>query len=292
LNGQENNSQSFKISLNKIAAAISKISFVLTLHEAKERQQNFGMLNKISVTIKHAINKTALVSYQVDNVTEETALILAELYRYNGEWKFKAVGQGYINGLDVLARNYGVNLDSDTETTPPPKPEPIPKPAVVKYTELIQGNIAKFKEKAKNAKHENIKAYLSSHFLRLFFKTGFEKHISQALLTNGVEWKLFYVIPKRLKKYEYQQVFSINLLEFNSKVAEKLYSISRFGVQHEKSLENIKAKMQALNAVDEVILTDEILEKIAQIINNKNQGCQVSAEEVRSAIENNILNSN
>jgi hypothetical protein len=53
-------------------------------------------------------------------------------------------------------------------------------------------------------------------------------------MTNGVDWKLFYVIPKRLKKYEYHQVFSINLLQFDNKVAERLYAISRFGVQNEK----------------------------------------------------------
>jgi hypothetical protein len=48
--------------------------------------------------------------------------------------------------------------------------------------------------------------------------------------------------------------------------------------------------MQALNALDEIILANEIVEKIAQIVNSKNQNCQVTAEEVRSAIENNILN--
>ena len=341
INSQEPNVQFFKINLSRIALEIAKISLVLTLHEAKKRQQNFGMLDSIVVKILNATNKEELSNYVLTDIEIETALILAELYRYKSEWKLKAIGQGYIDGLDVLAKNYGVNIDSPHQET---KPAPPKKPTVVKYTEIIAPTIEKFKTKAKRAKHENLNesgtrilidyviqgilGYKIEHIkteqrlpkrqLRVDYLLSLneknvmvveakqigatlnEKHISQAtsyayffavdfaLLTNGVEWKLYYVIPKKFKKYEYHLVFSINLLEFNDKIAEKLFSISRFGIA-ENSLAIIKAKMTSLNTIDEIILSDEVIEKISSLMNNKNEKCQITSDEIRDAIVMNIL---
>lgn len=342
---QASNSQSFKVILNRIANNIVKFSIVLTMHEAKERQQNFGMLGKITVEILNAINKMELVFYTLQEVDTETALILGDLYRYNGEWKFKAIGQGYSNGLDVLAKNYGVNIGAAIENSPPEiKIQSSKNPTIMRYIEAIKPNIEKIKNKAKKAKDDNLNesgtriiidtvlqnilGYQLQHIkteqripnrqLRIDYllsldgknimvveakpinqKLG-EKYISQvvsyafflkldfALLTNGIEWKLYYVIPKKYVKYEYHHVFSINLLEFNDTVAERLYSVSRFGIT-EKSLEVLKSKMTTLNNVAEIILLEEVIETIAKIMNNKNLECQVTTDEVRTVIENNIL---
>ena len=64
----------------------------MTLHEAKQREQNFGMLEKIIIEVLDS-NRTALANYVLHDSDVETALILADLYRYNGEWKFRAVGR-------------------------------------------------------------------------------------------------------------------------------------------------------------------------------------------------------
>lgn len=45
-----------------------------------------------------------------EDASIETAMIFGEIYRHNGEWKFKAVGQGYAGGLAPLARNFGINV--------------------------------------------------------------------------------------------------------------------------------------------------------------------------------------
>ena len=46
----------------------------------------------------------------VEEFSIETAIVVCEIYRYNGEWKFNAVGSGYQGGLEALCRSYGVNV--------------------------------------------------------------------------------------------------------------------------------------------------------------------------------------
>ncbi|MEI6706893.1 MAG: TerD family protein [Methylococcales bacterium] len=347
----ETNSQFFKIAFNCIPDNIDKVSIVLTLNEAKERQQNFGMLDKITVEILNS-NKATLASYVLQDSEIETALILGELYRYNGEWKFKAIGQGYIEGLDILARNYGVDIESDSETTQAEiNPELItpylPKnPTIISYIEAIKPHIEQFKNKAEIAKSEHLSeantrkeiidgilqyilGYQEYHIeteqkipkqplvvdylITLKNKATMvveakkinqilgDKHISQAvsyayhlkidfaLLTNGIDWQLYYVKPERLRKFRYYHVFSINLFDFNENMAEKLFSISKAGIVKEKSFEIIKSKINALDTIyDDVILSDEIIEKIASIINNS-QEHKITHNEVRNVMERNKL---
>ncbi|MGW0118072.1 TerD family protein [Streptomyces sp. NPDC003327] len=70
---------------------------------------------------------STVVAYEVTDAGDETAMVLAELYRRSGGWKFRAVGQGYVDGLTGLARDHGVDV---TETPhEPPVPAPVPVPA-------------------------------------------------------------------------------------------------------------------------------------------------------------------
>ncbi|ASY35187.1 TerD family protein [Streptomyces sp. CLI2509] len=59
----------------------------------------------------------------------ETALICGELYRRGGEWKFRALGEGYSNGLIGLATDFGITVDESAAPDPAPTPEPAPVPA-------------------------------------------------------------------------------------------------------------------------------------------------------------------
>jgi hypothetical protein len=129
-----------------------------------------------------------------------------------------------------------------------------------------------------------------------------EKHISQAvayayhlkidftLLTNGVDWQLYYVQPKKYKKYTSRLVFSINLLDFDDNFSEKLFSISRNGIAKEKSFEVIKSKITALETIHyDVLFSDEIIESMVSIINKKNPEYNVTHNEVRNVMESNKL---
>ena len=56
-------------------------------------------------------NGEELIRYDLtEDYSIETALIIAELYRHNGEWKFNAVGAGYQGGLEAICRGFGVNV--------------------------------------------------------------------------------------------------------------------------------------------------------------------------------------
>ncbi|MCT4352329.1 TerD family protein [Streptomyces sp. Je 1-79] len=80
---------------------------------------------------------TSVARYEVTDAGGETAMVLAELYRRAGGWKFRAVGQGYVNGLAGLATDHGVevaeNAPAQAEAAPipfqPPPAAPSQAPA-------------------------------------------------------------------------------------------------------------------------------------------------------------------
>jgi tellurium resistance protein TerD len=103
--------ESLKVDLAGVPADVQKISFCVTIHEAEGRRQNFGMVHNAYVRLLNAADGKEVARYDLsEDASVETAMIFAELYRHNGEWKFKAIGQGFAGGLGPLARNFGVNV--------------------------------------------------------------------------------------------------------------------------------------------------------------------------------------
>ena len=97
---------------DKIPAEVQKLVFAVTIHEAEERKQNFGMVSNGYIRIVNADNNTEIARFDLsEDASTETAMNFGELYRHNAEWKFKAVGQGFAGGLSALAKHYGVNVD-------------------------------------------------------------------------------------------------------------------------------------------------------------------------------------
>lgn len=100
-----------KIDLSKLAGDVQKVAFAVTIHEADSRRQNFGMVSNAYIRIVDAGNNKEVARYDLsEDASIETAMVFGELYRNNGEWKFKAIGQGFQGGLQPLARNFGVNV--------------------------------------------------------------------------------------------------------------------------------------------------------------------------------------
>lgn len=96
-----------KIDLTKVPADIEKIVVAVTIHEAQERKQNFGQVQNAFVRIVNLQNEQEVVRYDlVEDYSVETALIMAELYRKDGEWRLNAVGGGYQGGLQALLDRY------------------------------------------------------------------------------------------------------------------------------------------------------------------------------------------
>lgn len=103
--------ETISIELAKVPSEIDKIAFSVTIHDASARNQNFGMVAKAYIRVLNEETGREITKYDLsEDASTETAMIFGELYRHNGEWKFRAVGQGFVGGLGPLAKNYGVDI--------------------------------------------------------------------------------------------------------------------------------------------------------------------------------------
>ncbi|KTQ91815.1 chemical-damaging agent resistance protein C [Aureimonas ureilytica] len=100
-----------QIDLAKLDPAAVKVAFVVTIHDAETRKQNFGQVGDAYIRVLNAADGKELAIYDLDeDASTETAMIFGELYRNGPDWKFKAVGQGYVGGLAKAATEYGINV--------------------------------------------------------------------------------------------------------------------------------------------------------------------------------------
>ena len=99
------------VDLAKVPADVDKIAIGVTIHEAETRKQSFGMVSQAFVRVMNAADNSEIVRYDLsEDFSIETALVFGEVYRNSGEWKFRAVGQGFQGGLGAMAKSYGVNV--------------------------------------------------------------------------------------------------------------------------------------------------------------------------------------
>lgn len=99
------------IDLTAIPANINKIDFTVTIYEAEERRQNFGQVSNAFIRIVDEATNEELIRYDLgEDFSIETAVIVAEMYRHENEWKFNAIGSGFQGGLHALCVNFGVNV--------------------------------------------------------------------------------------------------------------------------------------------------------------------------------------
>ena len=104
--------ESLIIDTSKMPANVQKIAFTCTIHEAAERRQTFGMVSNAYIRVVDEGTGTEIARYDLsEDYSVETALIFGELYNHNGEWKFKAIGQGFADGLAGLCKNFGVEVE-------------------------------------------------------------------------------------------------------------------------------------------------------------------------------------
>ena len=107
----EGDDEEIKIDLSKVPETIEKIDFTVTIYEAEERKQNFGQVENAFIRVVNEANGEELIRYDLgEDFSIETAVVIGELYRNKGEWKFNAIGSGFSGGLASLGKNYGVNV--------------------------------------------------------------------------------------------------------------------------------------------------------------------------------------
>ncbi len=107
----EGDDEQIKVDLSKVPSNIEKISFTVTIHEADSRHQNFGQVSNAFIRIVDETTNREIIRYDLgEDFSVETAVVVGELYRRGGEWKFNAIGSGFKGGLAALGRNFGVNV--------------------------------------------------------------------------------------------------------------------------------------------------------------------------------------
>lgn len=100
-----------KVTFANIPQDIEKIAVTVTIYDAESRRQNFGMVQNAFCRVVDTSTGHELCRYNLgENFSVETAVVICELYRHNGEWKFNAVGSGFAGGLRALGLNYGLNV--------------------------------------------------------------------------------------------------------------------------------------------------------------------------------------
>ncbi len=104
------------INFSKIPDDVKKIAICVTIHDAQARKQNFGQVSNAYIRIAKRSDEFDEVGEPVlkfdleEEFSIETALVVAEIYQKNGEWKFNAVAAGYQGGLEAIIRSFGGNV--------------------------------------------------------------------------------------------------------------------------------------------------------------------------------------
>ncbi|MER2539201.1 MAG: TerD family protein [Azonexus sp.] len=103
--------EAIKVALNKVPTSIDRLVIAVTIHDAEGRSQNFGMVNDAFVRLVNSDTDQEVLRFDLsEDYSTETAMVFGEIYRRGGEWKFRAVGQGYTGGLYALCVQHGVTV--------------------------------------------------------------------------------------------------------------------------------------------------------------------------------------
>ncbi|MFO1367007.1 MAG: TerD family protein [Acinetobacter parvus] len=103
--------ESLVVDLSKVSPEVEKIAITVTIHDAQSRGQNFGQIANAFIRVVNQDSGIEIVRFDLaEDYSTETAMVFGEVYRHNGEWKFRAVGQGYAGGLAAMCQQYGIQV--------------------------------------------------------------------------------------------------------------------------------------------------------------------------------------
>ena len=103
----EGDDETLFANLGGVDPRVVEIIFVVTIHEAKERRQNFGQVRNAFIRIYDQANGQELCKYELDeDFSTESAVEFGRLYRRGDAWKFEAIGRGHQGGLEALLSHY------------------------------------------------------------------------------------------------------------------------------------------------------------------------------------------
>ena len=99
------------VDLTKVPANIERIAFTVTIYDSDVRHQNFGQVSNAYIRLVDESTGVELIHYDLgEDFSIVTAVVVGELYKNNGEWKFNAIGSGFQGGLAALCGHYGIEV--------------------------------------------------------------------------------------------------------------------------------------------------------------------------------------
>ncbi|MFH5211116.1 TerD family protein [Antrihabitans spumae] len=97
------------VDLVRLASNADKIAFAVSIHDGQEKGQNFGQVRNAYIRVVNRADNREIARYDLSaQAYSETAMIFGELYRHGADWKFRAVGQGFADGLAGIIRGFGL----------------------------------------------------------------------------------------------------------------------------------------------------------------------------------------
>ena len=107
----EGDDEEIRVDLSLVPENVDKIDFTVTIYDADARKQKFGQVSNAYIRVVDEMSGKEIIRYDLgEDFSIETAVVVGEIYRNKGEWKFNAIGAGWSGGLAALGKNYGVNV--------------------------------------------------------------------------------------------------------------------------------------------------------------------------------------
>lgn len=259
----------FHIDLPLITSSIEKLVFTLTIYEGDKKNQTFSEMRNASILFSNAATGQALLSYKLGSFTIENTLVLGELYKRNGDWKFLANTGGFSGGLAALCNHFGIEVEEEQgsgasqvaaaleienpilkETTAKSEPPIMPQTAAqqqpIKLGKITLDKPGEGVSLRKAAKIENVKVRLK--------------------WTKGVDLDLhaFY----KTKKGEFGHIYFGNKGRLNKSPFIKLDRDSGVGNTSGNNAENLTIK--TLKDLDSVIIATNIFRFLGFISKGEN----------------------
>lgn len=108
-NGEDQDDEQIMIDLSKVPDSVDKIAIAVSIYEAEARHENFGMVHNSYCRLVNMDSKREVARFDLgEDFSIETAVVVGEVYRYQGEWKFNAIGRGMKGGLVSVCSSYGL----------------------------------------------------------------------------------------------------------------------------------------------------------------------------------------
>ncbi|MGY1792821.1 TerD family protein [Geodermatophilus sp. SYSU D00525] len=107
----EGDDEVIQVDLTAVPPLVQKIVFAVSIYDADTRRQNFGGVRNAFIRVVDQVTGREITRFDLtEDASTETAMVFGELYRRDGDWKFRAVGQGYASGLRGIAQDFGVDV--------------------------------------------------------------------------------------------------------------------------------------------------------------------------------------